>query len=67
MSLLITLLVFCIITGVLLYVARLVLSSVPIARPFANLIYALLILILLVVFLNEMGWVGSARGWRSWR
>ncbi len=65
-SFLISLLIFCLIAGVILYVARLAISSLPIAAPFANLIYAIVLLILLVLFLNEVGWVGPHHAWRNW-
>ncbi len=64
---LISLLVFCLIASVLLYVTRLVISSVPVPQPFANIAYAVVLLILLVLFLNEVGWAGEAHAWRSWK
>ncbi len=63
---LVSLLVFCVIAAVLLYVARLIIGSLPLAQPFANLVYALVVLILLVLFLNEVGWMGHAHAWRTW-
>jgi hypothetical protein len=66
-SILVALLVFCVIASVLLYVARLVISAVPIPQPFANIAYAIVVLIVLALFLSEIGWLGSAHAWRVWR
>lgn len=66
-ELLISLLVFLVIASVILYAARLILSSFPVGQPFANIIYAIIVLILLILFLNEVGWVGTTHGWRKWR
>ncbi len=63
---LISLLVFALIAGVVLYVAKLVISSLPVTQPFANLAYAAIVLILLVLFLSEVGWWGAPHGWRHW-
>ncbi len=67
MTLLISLLVWLIIACVILYVARLVISGLSVPQPFANIFYALVILILLCVFMSEIGWVGPVHGWRTWR
>ncbi len=66
-SFLISLLVFCLIASVILYCARLVISTIPVPAPFGNIVYAIVILILLSLFLNEVGWIGSAHAWRTWR
>ena len=66
-SLLISILVFALIAGVLLYVARLIITALPVPQPFANIAYAAVILILLVLFLSEVGWLGAPHSWRQWR
>ena len=66
-SFLISLLIFCLIAGVILYVARLVIGGLSVPQPFANIAYAIVLLILLVLFLNEVGWAGNAHAWRNWR
>ncbi len=66
-SFLISLLVFLLIASVLLYAARLIISAVPVPQPFANIAYAIVLLILLCLFLNEVGFVGAPHAWRVWR
>lgn len=55
MSLLISLLILCIVFGILAYV----LSLLPIAQPWMNVARAVLALIFLVALLNLVGWVGE--------
>lgn len=64
---LISLLVFCLIASVLLYVAKLAISALPVPQPFANIAYAIVLLLMLCLFLSEIGWIGPIHGWRSWR
>lgn len=64
---LISLLVCCLIASVILYVVRLVLSALGVPQPIARLVYALVVLVLLGVFLNEIGWMGAPHAWRMWK
>ncbi len=65
-STLIALLVFCVIAGVVCMVARALLAAFGIAQPWANVAYALVCLILLCLFLSEVGWFGAPHAWRRW-
>ncbi len=65
---LISLLVFILIASVVLWCVRLALAAIPGGpKPLYNLAYAIVVLILLVVFLNEIGWVGPHHAWRTWK
>ena len=65
---LVSLLVFVIIASVVLWVVRIALTAIPGGpKPLHNLAYAIVCLILLLMFLNEIGWVGPHHGWRTWR
>ncbi len=65
---LIALIVFLLVAAVVLYCVRLALSGFGVGQPFANLVYALFVLLLLLAFLfpQEMGWTGAPFGWRRW-
>jgi hypothetical protein len=63
---LISLLIFVIIASVLFYIARLIISAIPIPQPWANIAYAIVLLIMLSVFLSEIGYAGPPHGWRTW-
>ncbi len=63
---LLALLVFFVVGGLLLAVARLVLSAFPLPQPFANLAYAVVLLLVLFLCLSEVGWIGHPHAWRSW-
>ncbi len=67
LSLLITLCIFALIAGVLLWAARTLLANAPISPFMKNVVYVLLVLILLLLFLSEIGWLGPEHGWRHWR
>ncbi len=65
---LVSLLIFILIASVVLWAVRLALAAVPGGpKPIYNLAYAIVVLILLCLFLNEIGWAGTAHGWRTWR
>lgn len=65
---LISLLVFILIASIVLWCVRLALSALPgPPKPLYNLAYAIVVLILLVMFLNEIGWAGAPHAWRTWR
>ncbi len=66
LALLITILIFVLIAGVLLWAARTLLANAPISPFMKNVAYVLLVLILLLLFLSEIGWLGPAHGWRHW-
>lgn len=66
-SFLISLLVFVLIAAVILWLTRAIVGSVPAIQPFANIAYGIVALILLLIFLSEIGWLGAPHGWRSWR
>jgi cadmium resistance protein CadD (predicted permease) len=66
-SLLVTLLVFVLIAGVLCFVARTLLRAFKIPEPWASVAYAIVCLILLVLFLSEIGWVSEPHAWRHFR
>lgn len=67
MHLLITLVIFFAVACVLLYVVRLLLGALPGApKPIYNVFYALAVLLLLCLFLSEMGWLGAPHAWRHW-
>jgi hypothetical protein len=66
-SFLISLLVFCLIVSVILWCARLIIAAVPVPQPMANIIYAIVALLLLAMFLSEVGWLGAPHGWRAFR
>ena len=59
-SILITLLLYVLVAGVIVYCIGLL----PIPQPWSNVARALVILIVLLVFLNALGWVGQPYGWR---
>lgn len=63
---LISLLVFILIAAVVLWLVRIILNAIPGGAPFTNIAYGIVALILLLLFLNEVGWIGSAHGWRRW-
>lgn len=66
-SLLVALIVFCFIAGVVCMVVRALLAAFGVAQPWANLAYALVCLLLLCLFLSEVGWLGGApHAWRQW-
>jgi hypothetical protein len=66
-SLIVSLIVFCVVAGVLCMVARALLAAFGVAQPWANVAYALLCLLLLFLFLSEVGWVSEPHAWRSFR
>ncbi len=68
-SFLISLLVFVLVASVVLWCVRLALAAIPGGpKPLHNLAYAIVVLILLCLFLSEIGWVGPGpHAWRSWR
>lgn len=63
---LISLLVFVLIAAVILWLVRAVLSAIPGGAPFTNIAYGVVALILLLLFLSEIGWLGAPHGWRHW-
>lgn len=65
-AILITLIVFCIIAGVLCFVARTIIGAFGWTQPWAGVAYALVCLLLLCLFLSEIGWAGAPHGWRTW-
>ncbi len=70
LSFLVSALVFFIAAGVICWAARRLLAAWSVPNPWATTVYVIIVLICLVVFLNEMGWVGGAHAWRSpglWR
>ena len=68
-DLLVTLIVFCVIAGIFCTLARALLAAGKVDASWANVAYALLCLLLVVLFLMEVGWVGgSPHAWRhGWR
>lgn len=66
LSTIVSLLVFLLIACVLLYVARLVISAFPLPAPIGNIVYAIIVLLVLILFLSEIGWVGAPHAWRMW-
>lgn len=67
LEVLVSLLVFVLIAGVVLWCARLAIAALGPPQPLYNLAYAIVVLILLGLFLNEIGWVGQHHAWRTWR
>lgn len=67
LSLLLTILIFVIVGGIVLYAAQLALAAFPIPPRFGKLALAVIVLLLLVLFLSEIGWLGPSHGWRVWR
>jgi hypothetical protein len=66
-ELLISLLVFILIASVVLWCIRLALAAIPGGpKPIYNLAYAIVVLILLLLFLSEIGWAGAPHAWRRW-
>lgn len=65
-SFLVTLLIFVLIAAVVLWLVRAILGAIPVPEPFARIAFGVVALILLLVFLSEVGWLGSPRGWRGW-
>lgn len=64
LSLLLTLVVFLLFTCLVLFILRAALSLWPASAKFANLVYGLFVLIILVVFLSEVGLLGAPHAWR---
>ncbi len=64
-SILVALIIFCVIAGVLTFVARTLLAAFGVAQPWANVAYALLCLLMLCLFLSEIGWMGAPHAWRG--
>lgn len=64
---LVSLLVFILIASVVLWVVRTAIAAVGPPKPIYSLVYAIVVLILLGLFLSEIGWVGAHHGWRTWR
>lgn len=64
---LISLIVFCLIASVILWAVRAILGAIPIGPPFAGIIYAAIVLILLLLFLSEIGWISAPHAWRIHR
>lgn len=67
---LVLLLVFACVAAVLCYVAKRLIAVFKTPEPFATVIYCIVLLILLAafvgIFFNEVGWIGTPRGWRTW-
>ena len=64
----ISILVFVLIACVVLWLVRAIVGTFPaVTAPMGNVIYAIVALLLLLVFLSEVGWAGPAHGWRTWR
>ncbi len=66
-SVVVALIVFCFLAGILCMLARALLRAFKIPEPWAAVIYALICLLLFLVFLSEIGWVGPPHRWRSWK
>ena len=64
-SMLLALIIFCVVAGVLCYVARAAIGVAGLPAPWANLAYALVCLLILCLFLNEVGWIGAPHAWRG--
>ncbi len=64
---LISLLIFVLIAAVLCFVARTVLSALKVPEPWASVAYAIVCLILLCLFLSEIGWISEPHAWRAFR
>ena len=62
-SLLITILVFCLIASVVLYAVRCGIAALGAPKPVYNLFYAIVVLLLLLVFLSKIGYLGRAYAW----
>ena len=69
-SLLITILIFCLVASVILWVVRLAIAAFAGWRapgqpipPFYNLAYAIVVLLLLLIFLSKIGYLGHAYVW----
>lgn len=65
-SFLISLLIFVLIAAVILWLVRAILTAVPGGTQFTNIAYGIVALILLIMFLSEIGWLGAPHGWRHW-
>ncbi len=67
-NLLVALIVLCIVGGVLAYVARTLLAAFGVAQPWGGVAYALICLLLLILFLGYAGvggpWLGAPHAWR---
>lgn len=57
-ELLLSILVFLLIGAIVLWLTRLIVANLPISPTVQNIIIAIVGLILLLVFLQRMGWVG---------
>ena len=67
LHILVTILIFALIAGVVLYLAKAVIAAFKVEQPFASIAYAAALLIVLIVFLSEIGFFGPPHGWRNWR
>ncbi len=65
-SILVSLIIFCSITGALCFAAQRERGVLGWPEPWAWLIYALVVLLLLCLFLSEVGWIGAPHRWRTW-
>lgn len=63
MHILIVLLVFVVVCAVLIYVSQKLIEAFKVAQPWAGLIQALVVLIVLFAFLGKVGWLGPSGAW----
>ncbi len=67
-NILAALIICCVVASVLTYVARTLLAAFGVAQPWAGVAYALICLLLLILFLGYAGvggqWLGAPHAWR---